>query len=80
VQRVAENAASSTGAASILERGYAGGAFRRTAEGIDVHMMISAFCFFFFFFRMSSRYTFGAARRAAAIASLSIASRPGGRR
>jgi hypothetical protein len=68
VQRVDEDAASSTGAASILERGYAGG----------VHMMISAFCFFFF--RMSSRYTFGAARRAAAIASLSIASRPGGRR
>ncbi|HLI41081.1 MAG TPA: TetR/AcrR family transcriptional regulator [Streptosporangiaceae bacterium] len=42
--------------ASILERGYADGAFRRKAEAIDVHMMISAFCFF----RMSNRYTFGA--------------------
>jgi AcrR family transcriptional regulator len=39
----------------ILDRGYASGAFRRRAEAIDVHMMISAFCFF----RMSNRYTFG---------------------
>jgi AcrR family transcriptional regulator len=43
-------------AARILERGYASGAFRRRAEAIDVHMMISSFCFF----RMSNRYTFGA--------------------
>ena len=43
-------------AARILARGYATGAFRRRAEAIDVHMMISAFCFF----RMSNRHTFGA--------------------
>jgi AcrR family transcriptional regulator len=42
--------------AAILERGYASGAFTRQVEAIDVHMMISSFCFF----RMSNRYTFGA--------------------
>lgn len=42
--------------AAILARGYAAGDFRRRAEAIDIHMMISAFCFF----RMSNRYTFGA--------------------
>src|SRR5215472_5645192 len=42
--------------ASILERGYASGAFRRRAEPIDVHMIISAFCFF----RVANRHTFGA--------------------
>ena len=42
--------------ASILERGYASGAFRRQAEAIDIHLMISSFCFF----RMSNRYSFGA--------------------
>jgi hypothetical protein len=42
--------------ASILERGYASGAFRRKAEAIDIHLMISSFCFF----RMSNRYSFGA--------------------
>jgi len=42
--------------ASILERGYASGAFKRRAEAIDIHLMISSFCFF----RMSNRYTFGA--------------------
>jgi AcrR family transcriptional regulator len=42
--------------ASILERGHASGAFRLRAEPIDVHMMISAFCFF----RVANRYTFGA--------------------
>jgi AcrR family transcriptional regulator len=42
--------------AAILERGYASGVFLRRAEAIDVHMMISSFCFF----RMSNRYTFGA--------------------
>jgi len=41
---------------AILDRGYATGAFCRRAAAIDVHMMISAFCFF----RMSNRYTFGA--------------------
>jgi len=42
--------------ARILERGYASGAFRRRAEAIDIHLMISSFCFF----RMSNRYSFGA--------------------
>ena len=42
--------------ARILDRGYRNGAFRRRVEAIDVHLMISAFCFF----RMSNRYTFGA--------------------
>jgi AcrR family transcriptional regulator len=42
--------------AAILKRGYASGAFTRQVEAIDVHMMISSFCFF----RMSNRYTFGA--------------------
>lgn len=41
--------------AGILERGHASGAFRRKADPIDVHMLISAFCFF----RVSNRYTFG---------------------
>jgi AcrR family transcriptional regulator len=42
--------------AAILERGYATGAFRRRAEPIDVHMLISSFCFF----RVANQYTFGA--------------------
>jgi AcrR family transcriptional regulator len=42
--------------ATILERGYAAGSFRRRAEPLDVHMIISAFCFF----RVANRYTFGA--------------------
>ena len=42
--------------ARILDRGYATGAFTRRVEAIDVHLVISAFCFF----RMSNRYTFGA--------------------
>ena len=42
--------------AGILERGYASGAFLRQAEAIDIHLMISSFCFF----RMSNRYSFGA--------------------
>ncbi len=41
--------------AGILERGYSAGVFRRKADPIDVHMLISAFCFF----RVSNRYTFG---------------------
>jgi hypothetical protein len=41
--------------AGILDRGVASGVFRRDADPIDVHMMISAFCFF----RVSNRYTFG---------------------
>lgn len=42
--------------ADILERGYASGAFRRRADPIDVHLMISAFCFF----RVANQHTFGA--------------------
>ncbi|ULJ76586.1 TetR family transcriptional regulator [Rhizobium gallicum] len=41
--------------AKILERGFEQGIFHRKADPIDVHMMISAFCFF----RVSNRYTFG---------------------
>lgn len=41
--------------AGILERGLAAGVFIRRTDPIDVHMLISAFCFF----RVSNRYTFG---------------------
>lgn len=41
--------------AGILERGVDEGVFKRSADPIDVHMLISAFCFF----RVSNRYTFG---------------------
>ncbi len=40
----------------ILERGRAEGAFHRSADAIDVHMMISSFCIF----RVANRHTFGA--------------------
>ncbi|QLL66310.1 TetR/AcrR family transcriptional regulator [Sinorhizobium mexicanum] len=40
---------------AIITRGLADGTFRREADPIDVHMLISAFCFF----RVSNRYTFG---------------------
>ncbi|HEX6519301.1 MAG TPA: TetR/AcrR family transcriptional regulator [Streptosporangiaceae bacterium] len=43
-------------AAQILERGYASGVFHRKVDAIDLHLMVSAFCFF----RMSNRHTFGA--------------------
>jgi AcrR family transcriptional regulator len=40
----------------ILDRGLAGGIFKRPGvDAIDLHMLISAFCFF----RVSNRYTFG---------------------
>jgi AcrR family transcriptional regulator len=42
--------------ASILKRGYAAGVFHRRAEPIDVHLIISSFCFF----RVANRHTFGA--------------------
>jgi AcrR family transcriptional regulator len=42
--------------ARILERGYRIGVFRRQVDALDVHMMISAFCFF----RVANRHTFGA--------------------
>jgi TetR/AcrR family transcriptional regulator len=40
----------------ILERGRAEGVFRRPADAIDVHMLISSFCIF----RVANRHTFGA--------------------
>jgi len=40
----------------ILCRGYADGSFCRRIEPLDLHMMISALCFF----RVSNRHTFGA--------------------
>jgi AcrR family transcriptional regulator len=43
-------------ATRILERGYASGVFLRKIDAIDLHLMVSAFCFF----RMSNRHTFGA--------------------
>lgn len=39
----------------ILERGVQQGLFRSDVEAVDVHMLISAFCFF----RVSNRHTFG---------------------
>ncbi|CAD7048861.1 TetR/AcrR family transcriptional regulator [Pseudorhizobium endolithicum] len=39
----------------ILERGRSEGVFRREIDAVDLHMLISAFCFF----RVSNRYTFG---------------------
>jgi AcrR family transcriptional regulator len=40
----------------ILEHGRAANVFRDDVDAIDVHMMISAFCFF----RVANRHTFGA--------------------
>jgi AcrR family transcriptional regulator len=40
----------------ILERGRAEGVFRRSIDAIDLHMAISAFCFF----RVANQHTFGA--------------------
>jgi AcrR family transcriptional regulator len=40
----------------ILERGRAQGTFRQDIDSIDVHMLISGFCFF----RVANRYTFRA--------------------
>ncbi len=39
----------------ILQRGEAAGVFRRDVDAIDVHMLISALCFF----RVANRHTFG---------------------
>jgi AcrR family transcriptional regulator len=39
----------------ILERGRSQGVFRREVDAIDLHMLVSAFCFF----RVSNRHTFG---------------------
>lgn len=40
----------------ILARGRAAGSIRRDVDAVDVHMLISAFCFF----RMANQHTFGA--------------------
>jgi AcrR family transcriptional regulator len=40
--------------ARVLERGCAAGVFRRDVDALDVHMMISAFCFF----RVANHHTF----------------------
>ncbi len=42
--------------ADILARGQRSGAFRRDVDPIDLHMLISSYCFF----RVSNRHTFGA--------------------
>jgi AcrR family transcriptional regulator len=42
--------------AAILDAGTAGGDFVTDADAIDVHMLISSFCFF----RVSNQHTFGA--------------------
>lgn len=41
--------------AEILERGHSSGVFRRGVDPVDLHLMISALCFF----RVSNRHTFG---------------------
>ncbi|MBC7800855.1 MAG: TetR family transcriptional regulator [Gemmatimonadaceae bacterium] len=41
--------------AGILDEGKRAGVFRADADAVDVHMLISAFCFF----RVSNRHTFG---------------------
>ncbi|GAB3972613.1 TetR/AcrR family transcriptional regulator [Plantactinospora veratri] len=40
----------------VLERGQRAGTFRSDVDALDVHMMISAFCFF----RVANRHTFAA--------------------
>jgi AcrR family transcriptional regulator len=40
----------------VLERGRTDGVFRPDVDALDVHMMISSFCFF----RVANRHTFGA--------------------
>jgi AcrR family transcriptional regulator len=40
---------------TILRRGEESGVFRRTVDPIDLHMLISSFCFF----RVSNQHTFG---------------------
>ncbi|HEY3728640.1 MAG TPA: TetR family transcriptional regulator [Solirubrobacteraceae bacterium] len=42
--------------ARILDRGRTSGAFTRSVNAVDLHMMISAFCVF----RIANRHTFGA--------------------
>lgn len=42
--------------ARVIARGQREGVFRRDVDPLDIHLMISSFCFF----RVSNRYTFGA--------------------
>jgi AcrR family transcriptional regulator len=42
--------------AAILDRGRAAGVFRDDVDAVDVHMLISSYCFF----RVANRHTFGA--------------------
>jgi AcrR family transcriptional regulator len=50
------NTAVTEALAAILRRGQEDGVFRKDIDAVDVHMLISAFCFF----RVSNRHTFGA--------------------
>ena len=40
----------------VLERGRSQGVFHRDVDALDMHMLISSFCFF----RINNRYTFAA--------------------
>lgn len=40
----------------VLDRGKQSGVFTRVVDPVDIHMLISSFCFF----RVANRYTFGA--------------------
>lgn len=50
-----QNSAAIDALVQVLRRGFASGIFKRKIDPIDLHMLISAFCFF----RSSNRYTFG---------------------
>jgi AcrR family transcriptional regulator len=50
-----QNAAMLATLTVILKRGQREGAFRSDVDAVDLHLMISAFCFF----RVSNRHTFG---------------------
>ncbi len=50
------NSAVITTLTAVLDRGKSEGVFRRAIDAVDVHMLISAVCFF----RVSNRHTFGA--------------------
>lgn len=55
-ERIRETSGAVIGTLSvILERGRRDGSFRRDADPVDAHMLISALCFF----RVSNRHTFG---------------------
>ena len=50
------NTTAVTMTSKILDKGYAEGVFRRQADPLDVHLIISSFCFF----RAANRYTWQA--------------------